>query len=188
MAGNRSRRLITAFAISPLLAVAVSACGGGSSSGSSSAGSTARPHTKSSAVTISTAGGTDGVHLVGASKRSVYLWGADKGTKSTCAGACAGNWPPVITKGSPNAGAGTSGADLGTTRRSDGSEQVTYNGHPLYYYIGDQTAGATSGQGSDGFGARWWLVAPSGHAITPASASSGGSAGSSSGSGGGNGY
>jgi hypothetical protein len=97
----------------------------------------------------------------------------------------------VLTKGSPRAGSGINGADLGTTKRSNGSEQVTYNGHPLYYYIGDQTPGATSGEGSDGFGARWWLVGPSGNAITAkgsGSSASGGSGGSSSSSGASNGY
>jgi hypothetical protein len=57
-------------------------------------------------------------------------------------------------------------AELGTTKRSDGSMQVTYNGHPLYYYEGDTAAGQTTGQGSNGFGAKWWLVTPSGSAIT----------------------
>jgi hypothetical protein len=57
---------------------------------------------------------------------------------------------------------------------------VTYKGHPLYYFVADKTAGSTSGQGSDGFGAKWWLVAPSGSAITTSSGSSGGSSSGSS--------
>jgi len=71
-------------------------------------------------------------------------------------------------------------SDLGTIMRSDGSEQVTYKGHPLYYFVADTSAGSTKGQGSDGFGAKWWLIAPSGAAIT-ASATSASSGGSSSG-------
>ena len=61
--------------------------------------------------------------------------------------------------------------------RSDGTEQVTYKGHPLYYFVADTSAGSTKGQGSDSFGAKWWLIAPSGSAITPAAtmASTGGS-------------
>jgi len=111
-------------------------------------------------------------------------------------GACAQSWPPVITTGSPNAGSGTKGADLGTTTRSDGRKQVTYNGHPLYFFLGDQTPGATYGQGNDSFGAKWWLVAPSGVAVTTGtggrsangssgSSANGSSGGSSSGAGGG---
>ncbi len=57
-------------------------------------------------------------------------------------------------------------SDLGTITRSDGTKQVTYDGHPLYYFVGDSAAGQTNGQGSDNFGAKWWLVAPSGAEIT----------------------
>ncbi len=71
-------------------------------------------------------------------------------------------------------------SELGTTARADGSKQVTYKGHPLYYFIADRSAGSTKGQGSDSFGAKWWLLTPSGTAITtggsakPAASSSGG--------------
>lgn len=81
-------------------------------------------------------------------------------------------WPPVVTKGMPTASAGADQSDLGTTTRSDGTEQVTYKGHPLYYFIADRSAGSTKGEGSDGFGADWWLVAPSGAAITDETSSS----------------
>ena len=169
MAGHRYWKPIATTAIMPLLAVVITACGG-SSSGSSTKHSqhknAAPVGAKSNVVTIATTTGTGQTHLVGASGRSIYLWVADKSSKSTCSGACALNWPPVITKGAPSAGHGVNAADLGTTTRSDGSKQVTYNGHPLYYYVGDPTAGTTSGQGSDGFGAKWWLVAASGKAIT----------------------
>jgi hypothetical protein len=63
--------------------------------------------------------------------------------------------------------AGTAKAsDLGTITRSDGTKQVTYNGHPLYFYSGDSGPGTASGQGSDMFGAKWWLVAPTGANVT----------------------
>ena len=87
---------------------------------------------------------------------------------SSCSGACAQAWPPLLTKGKPTAGTGVNASDLGTTMRSDGTEQVTYKGHPLYYFVADTSAGSTKGQGSDSFGAKWWLVAPSGAAITAA--------------------
>jgi predicted lipoprotein with Yx(FWY)xxD motif len=111
----------------------------------------------------------------------VYLWVADSGGKSACSGACAHVWPPVESKGKPTAGAGVNAADLGTITRSDGSEQVTYKGHPLYYFIADKSKGEIKGQGSNSFGAKWWLLTPSGDAITSGgSSSSGGSSTSSS--------
>jgi hypothetical protein len=69
-----------------------------------------------------------------------------------------------------------SAADLGTITRSDGAKQVTYNGHPLYYFAGDPKAGSTTGQGSDSFGAKWWLVSPAGAAIAVTGASGSGAA------------
>jgi predicted lipoprotein with Yx(FWY)xxD motif len=75
-------------------------------------------------------------------------------------------WPPLATNGMPIPSAGVNAAGLGTITRSDGTKQVTYMGHPLYYYVVDSGPGTTKGQGSDSFGARWWLVAPSGAAIT----------------------
>jgi predicted lipoprotein with Yx(FWY)xxD motif len=107
-----------------------------------------------------------GTYLTGASGRAVYLWVADKGDKSSCSGACASTWTPVTTNGAPSASGAAMSADLGTTTRSDGTKQVTYKNHPLYYYAPDASAGQTTGQGSDQFGAKWWLVAPSGSQIT----------------------
>jgi predicted lipoprotein with Yx(FWY)xxD motif len=104
---------------------------------------------------------------------------ADAMNKSSCSSACAQLWPPVTASGKPTASAGVSAADLGTIKRSDGSEQVTYKGHPLYYYAPDKSAGSTTGQGTNSFGAKWWLVAPSGSAITSGGSSSGGSYGGS---------
>lgn len=158
-----------AVAVGPLLATLIAACGG-------SDGSNATAGTRASSdrdagpppgvVTIATRTGARGTHLVSGSGRTIYLWVADKGSTSECTGACAKSWPPVISTGAPTAGGGANAAALGTTTRSDGSKQVTYNGHPLYFFLGDQTPGATYGQGSDNFGAKWWLVAPSGNAIT----------------------
>jgi hypothetical protein len=98
---------------------------------------------------------------------------------SACSGACAGAWPPVPASGTVTAGSGVTASDLGTITRSDGTKQVTYDSHPLYYFAGDSAAGQTSGQGSDGFGAKWWLVSPAGAQITSADSAS--SSGSSSG-------
>jgi predicted lipoprotein with Yx(FWY)xxD motif len=164
------------------VALVVAACGSSSSSTSSPAANSA-PSSNSSAsgIAISTAKGTGGMYLTGASGHAVYLWVADTGDRSSCSGACAKYWPPVVTKAAPVASGGVQASDLGTITRSNGSKQVTYNGHPLYYFVGDKSSGTWHGQGSNGFGAKWWLVAPSGSAITASVKSS--SSGSSSGSG-----
>lgn len=163
------------------VALIVAACGSSSSSSSSVAANSAPSSNSSvSGIAISTAKGTGGMYLTGASGRAVYLWVADTGDRSSCSGACAKYWPPVVTKAGPTAAGGVQASDLGTITRSDGSKQVTYNGHPLYYFVGDTSSGTWHGQGSNGFGARWWLVAPSGSAITASvkTSSSGGSSGS----------
>jgi predicted lipoprotein with Yx(FWY)xxD motif len=82
------------------------------------------------------------------------------------AGSCAINWPPLTTKSAPVAAGAVTMSQLGTVARSDGVKQVTYDGHPLYYFVGDTNNGSLTGQGSNDFGAKWWLVAPSGTAIT----------------------
>jgi predicted lipoprotein with Yx(FWY)xxD motif len=122
---------------------------------------------------ISAAKGPDGTYLTGSGGRALYLWVADTHGKSVCSGACAKVWPPVLTSAAPTAGSGVLGSDLGTTTRSDGKKQVTYKGHPLYYYITDTAPGQLTGQGSNSFGAKWWLVAPSGSAITSGGSTSG---------------
>jgi predicted lipoprotein with Yx(FWY)xxD motif len=104
--------------------------------------------------------------LTNGSGRAVYLWVKDTGDMSTCNGACAGAWPPVTTTSTATASGSAKASDIGTITRSDGTKQVTYDGHPLYYFSGDSGAGTASGQGSDGFGAKWWLVAPTGSDVT----------------------
>jgi predicted lipoprotein with Yx(FWY)xxD motif len=94
------------------------------------------------------------------------MWVKDTKDKSVCYGACAGAWPPVTATGKVVAEGGAKASELGTTTRTDGTKQVTYDGWPLYYYVGDSGSGTTTGQGSDGFGAKWWLLAPSGAEIT----------------------
>jgi predicted lipoprotein with Yx(FWY)xxD motif len=162
----------------------IAACGGSSSSHHKSAASGSNSTTVSNAAatsnTVRTAHGALGTHLVGSSGHSLYLWLGDTKGRSNCAGACAKAWPPLTTTGKPTASGGATAADLGTVTRANGIKQVTYKGHPLYYFAGDSGAGQTNGQGSDAFGAKWWLVAPSGQAITKSSA--GGSSSNSSGS------
>jgi predicted lipoprotein with Yx(FWY)xxD motif len=154
-----------------LLAAACGTAAGSTTAGSTTAGTPANGST--TATVIESHAGSAGSFLTDSSGRAVYLWAADSMNKSTCSGACAGAWPPVTTTGKVTAADGAKAADLGTITRSDGSKQVTYLGHPLYYFAGDSGPGQTNGQGSDSFGAKWWLVAPSGTKITAADAAAG---------------
>lgn len=121
-----------------------------------------------SATVIKTQAGSAGTFLTDGSGRAVYLWVKDGMNKSTCTGACASVWPPVMGKGKLTASGGAKASDLGMIARPGGGKQVTYHGHALYYFAGDAGPGTTSGQGSDSFGATWWLVAPAGSQITAA--------------------
>jgi predicted lipoprotein with Yx(FWY)xxD motif len=103
--------------------------------------------------------------LVDAHGKTLYIWAHDKGTKSTCNGDCAEYWPPLLTRGKPLAAGGAKAALLGTTRRSNGRIQVTYAGHPLYYFVQDTKAGQTKGEGLTGFGGRWDPVSAAGTAV-----------------------
>ena len=116
-------------------------------------------------VTVGTASGSLGTFLVGPDGKSLYLFEADTSSRSTCSGACAQGWPPIITNGPPVAGSGVMQSLLSTSRRDDGTLQVVYNGHPLYYYSGDTKAGDTNGEGSKAFGAGWDVVGPAGNKI-----------------------
>ena len=162
--------------------LAAAAC----SSTSPSAAAPASSAASSTAITTKTSSG--GSFLTNSAGRAVYLFMADSTGKSNCDGACASAWPPVIASGQPTANGGAQASDLGTITRSDGTKQVTYDGHPLYYFVGDTGPGTDKGQGIDGFGAKWWLVAPTGSSITTAVTVGGSGAGSSSPSSGGGGY
>jgi predicted lipoprotein with Yx(FWY)xxD motif len=161
-----------------LLATACSAAAG--TSGSSAPASSGTSGASTTGTVIGTHAGSGGTFLTEGG-RTVYLWVKDGMNKSTCTGACASAWPPVMDKGQLTASGGAKAADLGTIARPGGGKQVTYDGHALYFFAGDSAAGQTSGQGSDSFGAKWWLVAPTGTQITAAdTAASSSSAGSSS--------
>ena len=149
-----------------VIALAVAACGS-SSNGSSYSGSASKPASSGTAAAASVGLRSTGLGkiLVDGKGRTLYLFEADKGKSSTCDGACATSWPPLTTSGMPTAGTGVIGAKLGTTKRSDGSTEVTYNGHPLYTYAGDQAPGQTTGQGSDSFGAEWYVLSSSGKTV-----------------------
>jgi predicted lipoprotein with Yx(FWY)xxD motif len=120
----------------------------------------------SGGTVITTAKSSAGTFLTTGSGKAVYLWVKDTGDMSNCTGACAGAWPPVTTTATATATGGAKASDIGTITRSDGTKQVTYDGHPLYYFSGDSGPGTATGQGSDGFGAKWWLVSPTGSDVT----------------------
>jgi predicted lipoprotein with Yx(FWY)xxD motif len=138
---------------------AASPAGGSASSAAAAAGS---------GLVIITKSGSAGAFLTDGSGRAVYLWMKDGKDSSACDGACAGAWPPVTATGAVSASGGVTMADLSTITRSGGAKQVVYDGHPLYYFSGDSGPGQVSGQGSDAFGAKWWLVDPAGTSITAA--------------------
>ena len=103
--------------------------------------------------------------LVDSKGITLYDFPPDKGTTSVCYGACAALWPPLLTHGKPVAGHGARASLLGTTKRKDGKLQVTYRGHPLYYFVTDRKPGQTTGQGIDQFGGPWWVISPAGKEI-----------------------
>ena len=187
MNGWRDFRRTAASGIAVAAALGLAACGSSGNSGSAAASSSGSSAASSAggSVTVTTASGSMGTYLTDGSGRALYLWMADTGSTSTCNGACATAWPPLKASGTPQATGSAVASDLGTTKRADGSMQVTYKGHPLYYFIKDTGSGETKGEGSNGFGAKWWLVDPSGNAIM-ASGSGSASASSSSSSGYGN--
>jgi predicted lipoprotein with Yx(FWY)xxD motif len=119
----------------------------------------------SRAATVSTAKTNLGKVVVNGSGRTLYLFEKDKRGKSACSRACAMYWPPLITHGKPMAAGGARQALLGTIKRSNGSRQVTYAGHPLYSYLLDTRRGQTKGEGSTLFGAGWDALTPGGKKI-----------------------
>jgi predicted lipoprotein with Yx(FWY)xxD motif len=162
-----------------MIAVAIAGCGGSSSNNASASPSTTTKQSSSQAgaATVNIRSTSLGKILVDSQGRTLYLFEKDTGTKSSCSGACASAWPPFTTSGKPKAGSGATASLVGTTTRSDGTDEVTYNGHPLYYYAGDQKAGDMNGQDLTQFGAGWYVVSPAGKKIegTMAQASTGGS-------------
>ena len=165
-------RLFRFAALAVAGALALAACGGSSTSSSSGSGAApgygaAKPAAPSSGATsvVTTKTSSLGTFLVDGNGRALYLWDADHGSKSTCTGACAQAWPPLTITATPKASGAVKASLLGTTKRADGSLEATYAGHPLYTFAGDTRAGQTTGQGSNGFGAPWWVVTPAGKAL-----------------------
>jgi predicted lipoprotein with Yx(FWY)xxD motif len=145
---------LTVFAVTGLLAVVAAA------------GIAVAASAPTSPATVKTRSTSLGKVLVNGKSVTLYLFEKDKNGKSACSGACAKAWPPALTKGKPKASGDAVASKLGTTKRSDGTTQVTYNKHPLYTFIKDANkAGRTTGEGVDAFGAEWYVVGTNGRKI-----------------------
>ncbi|MEA2643328.1 MAG: hypothetical protein QOG08_354 [Chloroflexota bacterium] len=153
---GRVRRKATVVAIAAAAAGLVGACGS----------SPASPRPSPAATTIAVVSNPKlGMILVDGHGRTVYLFVADQGKVSSCYDACASAWPPVLSPVAPHPGDGAQPDLLGVTTRTDGSSEVTYGGHPLYYFVQDKKAGDTKGQDVEQFGGLWRAVSPGGTAV-----------------------
>ncbi|HEX4753585.1 MAG TPA: hypothetical protein VH268_11860 [Solirubrobacterales bacterium] len=160
--------------------LAIAGCGGGSSSTSASSGSSGAGESATDSsgggMTVSAAEVSGlGPVLVDSQGLTVYEFTEDEGTTSNCYGGCETAWPPVAASGKPSAGEGAMASDLGTTKRKDGTLQVTYKGHPLYTFAEDKAPGEANGNEADG---TWFALSESGSAVkgkaTTAAAAGGG--------------
>jgi predicted lipoprotein with Yx(FWY)xxD motif len=173
------KKMTCGLCLIALLAVAIAGCGGGDStsgggggvygggggettSEASSGGGKPAASSGGAGVVKAAKVGDLGTIIVSSAGLTLYDFHKDKGSKSSCYGACASAWPPLLTEGEPKADAGAMANRLGTTKRNDGTVQVTYNGWPLYTYAGDQAPGEANGNDIDQFGAEWYALQPNG--------------------------
>jgi predicted lipoprotein with Yx(FWY)xxD motif len=141
-------------------------CAGLAAGFGSAADATMRSASATSGSVVRVMASRYGPVLFDGRSRSLYLFTRERGSATRCYGACAKSWPPLLTRGRPRAAHGANAKLLGTTRRRDGTTQVTYAGHPLYHYAGDKKAGQILCQGVPEFGGTWWVVRPDGAART----------------------
>jgi predicted lipoprotein with Yx(FWY)xxD motif len=172
---NRTYPVIAILALG--VALAVAGCGGSSSSSSSgeagygsgeestaaSKPASSEPSGTAATIAVGNVGGDVGNVLVDSEGMTLYYFEKDKkGGKSTCYGACASGWPPLATSGAPKGMSDVEASKLGTTKRSDGTMQVTYAGWPLYTFVEDKKPGEDNGTDSKAFGASWYPLHPNG--------------------------
>ena len=130
------------------------------------------PSSDGGPATLKLTGSADGRFLADGQGHTLYLFEKDEEGESYCTGACAAVWPPLVTSSMPQASTGVDEAALGTVRRDGGDMQVTYHGHPLYYYAADaSTPGRTKGQDVEQFGDTWYLVGAGGKPVEEQSGS-----------------
>jgi predicted lipoprotein with Yx(FWY)xxD motif len=164
-------------AAAPLLALGVvlAACssgGGATASPSAAPSAAASPAASASAAAGASVALADtklGKVLVDGAGKTLYVFSADSGDKSACSGNCAANWPPLVSDGAPSLGTGLDAEDFASITRDDGAKQVTFYGHPVYYFAGDKAAGDTNGEG---VGGKWYVVGADGNAIKGAAGAS----------------
>jgi predicted lipoprotein with Yx(FWY)xxD motif len=169
-----TRRPVMVLAALAAAGVIAAGCGsnnsgsGGSGGGGSYGGGSSPPTSggQSSVAMVKATGTKLGQILVDGNGRTLYLFEKDRPDQSACSGACVAAWPVAQSSTTPKAGSLVKASLLSTIKRTDGTTQVTYNKHPLYYYSGDSASGQQNGQGLSAFGALWYVVAPSGTAVT----------------------
>jgi predicted lipoprotein with Yx(FWY)xxD motif len=153
-------------------ALTLAGCGGDDDSGGDSASgggaatttASAPPPAAGEGTMIEVASSDYGRILFDGDDQAIYLFDKESGSKSECYGECSQAWPPVLTEGEPQAASGTDASLLGTTTRNDGTEQVTYDGQPLYYYA-HEGPGEVLCQNVSEFGGLWLVVKPDGEAV-----------------------
>ena len=196
-AGSSRVQALRGACVIGAIAAFAAACGGGSGSSNTAAAPPSSSSASSapavspaggSAVTVSTHSGAYGTYLADSSGKTLYLFEPDKNGSSTCYGECAKFWPPLTSAAAAMGSGGVTQSMLGTTKRTDGNTQITYAGHPLYYFAEDKSAGDTKGQGLNLSGGLWYLVSTKGAAITSKPSAPTQSSSSSSSGGGGYGY
>jgi predicted lipoprotein with Yx(FWY)xxD motif len=128
----------------------------------SSAASTPAAASAGAPATVMVKSSKLGKILADSNGKTLYEFLADRGATSSCSGACAAAWPPLLSSGAAHAGPGALAADLGTIKRADGTTQVTYRGHPLYRFANDKDSGDAYGEGVKAFGADWYALSAKG--------------------------
>jgi predicted lipoprotein with Yx(FWY)xxD motif len=162
------KRTICALCVFGAIAAVIAGCGGGGDSTTASGGTQVSSQEDSSIAVVSAAKvGNVGTVLVDSEGRTLYDFHKDKRSlysafSSACYGACAEEWPPLLTEGEPGAEGGAVETKLSTLERKDGTLQVTYYGHPLYTYTGDQKPGEANGNDAKAFGGQWYALGPEG--------------------------
>jgi predicted lipoprotein with Yx(FWY)xxD motif len=155
-------RSMHSVAVGATLALLLAACGGDEGPEATAPDGPTAATGATGEATVQAVDSDLGTILADADGRTLYLFESDTDGASTCYDDCAANWPALTVDGEPVAGDGVDASLLGTTERDDGSVQVTYADHPVYYFAGDQQAGDTNGQG---VGEVWFVVGPDGEAV-----------------------
>jgi predicted lipoprotein with Yx(FWY)xxD motif len=170
---TRTRSITLRAGATALVLAAFTVAGCGSGGGNNAASPAPSKNANGQSATVGVANENVGKILVDSQGRTLYLFERDSGTKSTCTGACALEWPPLLATDKPTAGGEANASLVATSARSDGKLQVTYNGHPLYLFSADQKAGDTNGQAVNAFGGLWYALSSSGDENTTPTGSPG---------------